>query len=116
LLQPQKPVEQDWAMRVHFVSQGYSVIFTRAGRLLAAKSYYYQNHADVAYQLLALCQLYQAPVSEVRLLLNGWLTEDSPLYQDLRRFFDKLSFEYNDKTESGYPEHFFQLFPVLQKL
>jgi hypothetical protein len=92
------------------------VIKDKAIQLL--QTYNYQTPEDVSYQLLAICQQFTMNQEEVRLSISGLIDEESNLYQELMKYFLRMSWESlpqsieMEKEFSQFPQHYFS--PLLK--
>ncbi len=81
----------------------------------------YTTPADVAYQLLNICQQHQMNTQELTLMLSGFIDKKSNLFDELFRYF--LNIELMEQDEaittaqavSQYPAHFFSHLILLVK-
>lgn len=64
------------------------------GLLQLVQFYPYNTPSDVAYHLLNTCQLHKVLPAEITLTLDGFIDQDSNLYQELYRYF--LNIRFND--------------------
>ncbi|RYZ15232.1 MAG: DUF3822 family protein, partial [Sphingobacteriales bacterium] len=70
----------------------FSLIVTKANRLLLAQTYSYANPADVLYYLLNACRQFSFTQENVQVVLSGLITQESALYRELYNYFLHLRF------------------------
>jgi hypothetical protein len=107
------------ALHINFMQDACSFMLQKNGQLLTVKSYPYQHVPDVAFTLLALCQMHEVLPETVRLTVGGWVTEKSPMYEELRKYFQHTGFAYYPALPEGFeqfPSHFFEIFYLLQSV
>jgi hypothetical protein len=104
-------------MQADFLQNGYAVVLLRDGQLLASKTYACQHHADAVFLLLALCELHGITPDAVQLSVSGWLMQDSPLFTELRKYFQHCNFADTGmhKVSELYPGHFFAVWEWLYR-
>lgn len=88
----------------------FSLLITKANKLLLAQTYSYSTPADVLYYLLNACRQFSFTQETVRLELSGLITQESALYRELYNYFLQLKFRESDwkvQGEQQYPAHFF---------
>ena len=91
--------------------EDFSLIVTKANRLLLAQTYSYATPADVLYYLLDACRQFSFTQENVQVCLSGLITQESALYRELYNYFLHLKFRESGWSlpagEQPYPLHFF---------
>jgi Protein of unknown function (DUF3822) len=120
LLLSQKDTAREGAiLHINFMQDACSFMLQKEGQLLTVKSYPFHHVADVAFTLLALCQMHGVPPETAQLTVGGWITEKSPMYEELRKYFQHTSFAFYPAAPKGFeqfPPHFFEIFHLLQSV
>lgn len=93
------------------------VLAVKAGRLLTAQSFEYNNPEDVIYYLLKICRHYSLSQSEVQVGLSGLVERESPLFKELYQYFGNLHLREAEwkPAQNIYPLHFFTTLNDLAK-
>ena len=83
------------------------------GRLQAIQTYQYKSPEDVAYYLLHLCESFDVVLNDSTVHLNGMITKNSTLYNEISKYFLNIQFEplpagiTYPEAMSEYPAHYF---------
>jgi len=89
----------------------FSLLVTKANKLLLAQTYSYTNPADVLYYLLSACREFSFTQETVQVGLSGLITRESALYRELYNYFLQLRFRDSawslPEGDQQYPLHFF---------
>ena len=104
-----------------FNNNHFTAMLLKDSKLQAIQTYQYKVPEDVAYYLLQLCESFDVAVNDTAVHLNGMISEQSNLYNEINRYFLNIRFESlpGDITYpealSEYPAHYFShLFAVAQ--
>lgn len=97
---------------VDFRANDFSLVASKAGRLLLVQTFSYSTPADVVFYLVKICQELSFQQETVRLGLSGLVEKNSNLYRELDHYFLHIQFRepsWQIGTDSGqeYPPHFF---------
>lgn len=96
---------------VDFRTDDFSLIVTRANKLLMAQTFPYSTPADVIYYLLDICRQFSFTQETVRVTISGLVDQQSVLYRELYNYFLHLRFREPlwtiPQNEENYPAHFF---------
>ena len=104
--------------KVVIAADRFAVIVLNEKGLRLAQTYEYQTPDDVSYHLLALCEQFGVDPEKVDLMVSGLLDEQSILYQELLKYFNKPIWEQVagettlDELFASYPAHYFS--PLLK--
>ena len=85
----------------------------KEGKLQAIQTYPYKSPEDVAYYLLHLCESFEVVVNDTTVHLNGMISEDSNLYNEISKYFLNIQFESlpagitYPEAMNEYPAHYF---------
>ena len=120
LLLAQKNIQEEGvSLQVNFLQDACCFLLQKNGQLLSVKSYPFTNMPDVAFTLLAYCQMHGIAADDVQLSAGGWITAGSPMYEELRKYFLHTGFSENPPVPQGFeqfPAHFFELFHLLRSV
>ncbi len=90
-----------------------TVLLVKAGVVQVTQNIFYKTSEDVAYNLLNICERFDAPVADVQVTLNGMIDQKSSLYTEVYKYFEHLNFGtqptvfyYNDEI-AKFPAHYF---------
>ncbi len=104
-----------------FCNNNFTAMLLKGGKLQAIQTYQYKSPEDVAYYLLHLCESFEVEVNDTTVHLNGMISEQSNLYNEISKYFLNLQFESlpaginYPETMNEYPSHYFShLFAVAQ--
>ena len=96
---------------IDFRSDDFSLIVTRANKLMMAQTFSYETPADVIYYLLDTCREFSFTQETVRVAISGLIDQQSGLYRELYNYFLHLRFREPvwqlPAAEQPYPGHFF---------
>lgn len=114
LLVKQLPDEAD-LLRLIFYPNRVLIVLQKQGKLQIIQAFGYITAEDVLYHMLNVCRRFDA--TEVKVQLCGMVQEDSGVYNEIRKYFLRVSFlrlpaelSYSDELKQ-LPGHFFsQLF------
>jgi Protein of unknown function (DUF3822) len=104
-----------------FFNNSFTVLLLKEGKLQLVQTYCYKSPEDVVYYLLHLCESFDVEVNTVTVHLNGMISRDSSLYNEISKYF--LEIKFGSLPSGGtypeaiheYPDHFFSyLFALLQ--
>lgn len=112
------PSEPD-TLHINFLADACSFMLHKNGQLCTVKSFAYSHIPDVAFTLLAFCQLHGVDAGSVQLTAGGWIGSGSPMHEELRKYFLHTSFAEYPALPAGFEQfapHFFELFYLLQKV
>ena len=107
------------SLHINFLQDACCFLLQKDGQLLSVKSYPFSHVPDVAFTLLAFCELHGVSSNEVKLTAGGWITAGSPMYEELRKYFLHIGFAVYPPVPEGFeqfPPHFFELFYLLQSV
>lgn len=94
-----------------FRSDDFSMIVTRANKLMLAQTYTYSTPADVVYYLLNTCRQFGFSQESVRITISGLVDQQSVLYREIYNYFLHIRFREPQwllpAGEENYPLHFF---------
>lgn len=119
LLAQKNKNEEGVSLQVNFLQDACCFLLQKDGQLLSVKSYPFTHTPDVAFTLLAFCQLHGIAANDVKLNAGGWITAGSPIYEELRKYFLHTGFSEYPPPPQGFeqfPPHFFELFYLLRSL
>lgn len=103
-------IDPQGLLAVDIRPDNFSLLVTKANRLLLAQTYAYSTPADVLYYLLNACKQFGFTQELVQVVLSGLITQESALYRELYNYFLQLKFresEWNVQGDQQYPSHFF---------
>lgn len=99
------------SLSLDFRPDDFSMIVTRANKLMMAQTFPYSTPADVIYYLLDTCREFSFNQESVRVAISGLVDQQSVLYRELYNYFLHLKFREPDwimpPVEQPYPAHFF---------
>jgi Protein of unknown function (DUF3822) len=100
------------SMAIDFRTEDFSIIVSKANKLLLAQTYGYSTPADVIYILLNICTQFSFSPQNIRVTIAGLIDKQSALYRELYMYFIQLRFREAEWTpmvvgEVSYPSHFF---------
>jgi hypothetical protein len=106
------PTEFEGGLMVDFRENDFSVIVSKANKLLMAQTFSYSSPSDVIYYLLKICKEFVFLQEQVRLTISGLIEKESALYRELYQYFLQLRFrepawEIPVPEQESYPAHFF---------
>lgn len=117
LLAQKSKQEEGISLQVIFLQDACCFLLQKNGQLLSVKSYPFSHVPDVAFTLLAYCQMHGIAAADVQLTAGGWIIAGSPMYEELRKYFLHTGFSENPPVSQGFeqfPAHFFELFYLLR--
>lgn len=103
-------IDPNGLLSADFRPDSFSLLVTKANKLLLAQTYTYSTPADVLYYLLSACQQFGLTQETVQLVLSGLITKESALYKELYNYFLQIKFrepEWSLQGDQQYPSHFF---------
>ncbi|MEO5563646.1 MAG: DUF3822 family protein [Chitinophagaceae bacterium] len=100
------------SLLVDFRSTDFTMVVSKANRLLMAQTYSYTTPADVIYYLVKVCNEFGFSQQTVRVSLSGLIEKESNLYRELVQYFIHIklrepAWQIPPKEEENYPSHFF---------
>lgn len=104
--------------KVIIAADRFAVLVTNEKGLQLAQTYDYHTPDDVSYHLLALCEQFGIHQEAVTLKVSGLLDEQSILYQELLKYFNRPEWDQVpgearlDELFASYPAHYFS--PLLK--
>lgn len=105
------------SLHISFLADACSFMLHKNGQLCTVKSFSFSHVPDVAFNLLAFCQLHGVDAANVQLTAGGWINSGSPIHEELRKYFLHTSFATYPELPNGFEQfapHFFELFYLLQ--
>ena len=105
-------------VKIIIASDQFTLAFFKDEQLQLLQTYTYQTPEDVSYHLLSLCQKFEVNPEELILNISGLIDEQSNLYQELIKYFNRLYWEVlPDAVEmedafTQFPAHYFS--PLLK--
>ena len=104
--------EQEGSLLIDFRSADFTLVASKAGRLLLAQTFSYATPADVIYYLLKICRELSFSQQTAILALSGLVEKESSLYRELEHYFLHIRFrlpawQVMAADEENYPAHFF---------
>jgi hypothetical protein len=105
-------VDLEGSILVDFRGNDFSLVVSKASRLLLVQTFSYANPADVIYYLIKICQELSFKQETVQLVLSGLVEKKSNLYRELDQYFLNIRFrepawQIHSAGEQDYPAHFF---------
>lgn len=104
-------------LKIIFYTNTFVTVLVKAGELQIINSYPYLSGADVVYLLLNIC--HQFKMTDVPLLIGGSIEIDSDLHNEIRHYFENISFdkmpaeyEYANSLKELSPHYFSHLFSL----
>jgi Protein of unknown function (DUF3822) len=94
-------------------NNNFTAMLLKDGELQAIQTYQYKCPEDVVYYLLHLCESFEVVVNDTTVHLNGMISEQSNLYNEISKYFLNLQFESlpagitYPEAMSEYPAHYF---------
>jgi hypothetical protein len=106
------PTEFEGGLMIDFRENDFSVIVSKANKLLMAQTFFYSSPSDVIYYLLKICKEFVFLQEQVRLTISGLIEKESALYRELYQYFLQLRFrepawQIPVSEQESYPVHFF---------
>jgi hypothetical protein len=100
------------SLAIDFRTDDFSVIVSKANKLLLAQTYSYSTPADVIYVLLNICTQFSFSPESIRVTIAGLIDKQSALYRELYMYFIQIRFREAEWTpmvvgEVSYPPHSF---------
>jgi Protein of unknown function (DUF3822) len=97
---------------IDFREFDFSVIVSKANKLLMVQTYFYSAPSDVIYYLLKICKEFLFMQEQVRLTISGLVEKESALYRELYQYFLQVRFrepfwQIPVSEQQEYPAHFF---------
>ncbi len=94
-----------------FYENSVKLILHQYGKLQFNQQFSFQNPPEAAYHILNVCRQHELDVEEETVRIAGMVDEQSPLYNEISKFFN-VSFAVTEQitkaaTISAYPDHFF---------
>ncbi len=96
-----------------FCNNNFIAMLLKDGKLQAIQTYQYKSPEDAVYYLLHLCESFDVVVNDTNVHLNGMISEQSNLYNEISKYFLNLQFESlpagitYPEAMSEYPAHYF---------
>ena len=104
-------------LKIIFYANTFVAVLVKSGELQIINSYPYLSGADVVYLLLNIC--HQFKMTDVPLLIGGSIEIDSDLHNEIRHYFENISFdkmpaeyEYANGLKELSPHYFSHLFSL----
>ncbi len=115
----QKKAIDSPTLSIYILEEGYTVTLVSQHKLLFGKTYQFDSNEHLVYTLLSICKMYDVPVSEVQLVLSGWVSKESALYKEIYKYFGNIDFESLQVlsiANQEYELHYFKPFELIQSL
>lgn len=104
-------IDPQGLLAVDIRPEDFSLLVTKANKLMLAQTYSYSTPADVLYYLLNACKQFSFTQESVQVVLSGLITQESALYRELYNYFLNLKFRESGwllpEGDQQYPLHFF---------
>lgn len=103
-------IDPQGLLTVDIRPDNFSLLVTKANKLLLAQTFTYSTPADVLYYLLNACKQFGFTQETVQVGLSGLITKESALYRELYNYFLQLKFResgWHVEGDQQYPPHFF---------
>ena len=101
-------------LQLLFLDDVLTLTLTNETTLLSTKTIPVLSNEDVLYQVLLLLQIHQINEATIPIVISGWITEKSALYQELYKYCTNLQFETSlahlHINSKELEPHFFTLF------
>ncbi len=116
LLNAQSGNEHKHAVYLVFDHSDFTYAIYKEGQLQLIQTQAYKTSEDVLYHLLNAFRVFAMPVAEVNILASGMIDDSSPLYKNLRAYFQHFAFQQMDESKFAaegfkeYPLHYFASF------
>ncbi len=110
LLKVYNGFSDDYQLMVHFMYNEFRVVVKKQQQVQLVQTYAYASPMDVVYYLLKITTELALPVDDTRLILSGFIEENSTLYKELRLYFLNLHFAAASTLAfpvDDHPGHFF---------
>lgn len=100
----------EYQLMVHFMYSQFRVLVKKQQQVQLVQTYGYSSPMDVVYYLLKIATEFSLPIDETRVIVSGFVDENSSLYKELRLYF--LNIHFAEATtlsfpEDDHPSHFF---------
>jgi hypothetical protein len=104
---------------LHFLEDVLAIVLLKDGKLQCAKTLTLRTNEECVYRILSVCKNTGIPITETAVILSGWITKDSGLYNDLYKYIPDLQFtgkpENLKMKNMEFDPHYFTIFEVIQK-
>jgi hypothetical protein len=100
----------DYQVMVHFMYNQFRVVVKKDQLVQLVQTYSYTSPMDVVYYLLKITTEFALPADETRIIVSGFVDENSALYKELRLYFLNLDFAMASSLSfpaDDHPNHFF---------
>lgn len=104
--------DSEGGLMIDFREHDFSVIVSKANKLLMVQTYTYSSPSDVIYYLLKICKEFFFLQEQVKLTISGLVEKESALYRELYQYFLQVQFrepawQIPISQQEYYPPHFF---------
>lgn len=109
----QKYQEKTDGVFIQFYEKEMLILTVREGALVLINTYKFSVEEDVLYHLFNIFEIWQFELEETPLFLSGMISDDSSLYQKIKKYFRDISFDnfdniFDDALATGeFGTHFF---------
>lgn len=106
------PTDFEGGLLIDFRTGDFTLVASKASRLLLVQTFPYTTPDDVLYYLVKVCKEFNFKQEAVRVALSGLIEKESNLYRELDQFFLHMRFRdtsWKIRATGGeeYPQHFF---------